>query len=74
MRFQSKVFALTSKRVAAGAGADEAPMAEETARLMHQTVRKVTQDVESMSFNTAISQVHTRWPQPPPTHRPSLHS
>jgi len=73
VRFQSKVFALTSKRVAAGAGADEAPMAEETARLMHQTVRKVTQDVESMSFNTAISQmmVFTNHLQslsePPPT-------
>jgi leucyl-tRNA synthetase len=28
-----------------------------TARLMHQTVQKVTQDVEALKFNTAISQM-----------------
>ena len=28
-----------------------------TARLVHQTVRKVTEDIESLKFNTAISQM-----------------
>ncbi len=30
---------------------------EETTRLLHQTIKKVTDDIESYSFNTAISQM-----------------
>merc|ERR1719330_1098750 len=30
-------------------------MNEETERLLHKTMKKVTEDIESMSFNTAIS-------------------
>jgi leucyl-tRNA synthetase len=30
---------------------------EETQRLLHQTIRKVTQDIENFRFNTAISQM-----------------
>lgn len=30
---------------------------EETLRLLHQTIRKVTQDIENFRFNTAISQM-----------------
>ena len=35
---------------------DEAPTGEQN-RLLHATIRKVTQDLESLSFNTAISQL-----------------
>jgi leucyl-tRNA synthetase len=31
------------------------PMDDATRRLMHQTIRKVTRDIEAMAFNTAIS-------------------
>merc|ERR1712003_81551 len=30
-------------------------MDEETLRLLHKTMKKVTQDIDSMAFNTAIS-------------------
>ena len=52
VRFQARVHALAEKR---GASDDGAEMGEETTRLLHQTVKKVTSDVESLSFNTAIS-------------------
>jgi len=51
VRFQKRVYTL------AGRVTEGAPMGEETERLMHQTIRKVTGDVDSMSFNTAISQM-----------------
>ncbi|MDD3116356.1 MAG: leucine--tRNA ligase [Victivallaceae bacterium] len=35
----------------------DAPMNEVQLRLLHATIKKVTEDVESMSFNTAISQM-----------------
>ena len=56
VRFRDRVYTLAQKLVAARE-AGEAPteMSEETARLMHQTVRKVTNDVEELGFNTAIS-------------------
>ena len=50
VRFQARVHALAARGVS-----DEVPMSKETARLMHQTVQKVTSDIESLSFNTAIS-------------------
>lgn len=34
---------------------NDKPLAEETERLLHKTVKKVTDDIEAMSFNTAIS-------------------
>jgi len=51
VRFQNRVFSLARRATA------DAPLAAETERLMHQTIRKVTRDVESLSFNTAISQM-----------------
>ncbi len=30
---------------------------EETTRILHQTIKKVTEDIESLAFNTAISQM-----------------
>ncbi len=35
----------------------EAPLTEEQDRLLHQTVKKVTEDIETFNFNTAISQL-----------------
>lgn len=35
----------------------DAPLSPEQDRLLHQTIRKVTEDLESLSFNTAISQL-----------------
>jgi leucyl-tRNA synthetase len=38
-------------------GVKEVPADERTLRLLHQTIRKVTTDIESFGFNTAISQM-----------------
>jgi leucyl-tRNA synthetase len=35
--------------------ADNSPVSEELNRLLHKTIKKVGEDIESMSFNTAIS-------------------
>ncbi|MDH7514287.1 MAG: leucine--tRNA ligase [Bacteroidota bacterium] len=35
----------------------ETPPDEETKRLLHRTIRKVTEDIENLRFNTAISQL-----------------
>ncbi len=35
----------------------DAPLTEEQERLLHQTIKKVTDDIESLNFNTAISQL-----------------
>jgi len=48
-RFLDRVFTVTA-RAAADAKADET-----LTRLLHQTIRKVTEDIEAMRFNTAIS-------------------
>ncbi len=48
-RFLDRVFNVTL-RAAAGAEPDAA-----LTRLLHQTIRKVTEDIEAMRFNTAIS-------------------
>ena len=56
VRFRDRVYALAQKLAVAKAnGEPPAEMSEETARLMHQTVKKVTGDVEELGFNTAIS-------------------
>ncbi|MBN2450182.1 MAG: leucine--tRNA ligase, partial [Lentisphaeria bacterium] len=50
-------------RLVIGAGGElsealtDAPMGRERERVLHQTIRKVAEDTESMSFNTAISQM-----------------
>ena len=36
---------------------DDTPMTREQERLLHQTIKKVTEDIESLSYNTAISQM-----------------
>ncbi|MFW2387815.1 MAG: leucine--tRNA ligase, partial [Polyangiales bacterium] len=48
-RFLDRAFTVTT-RAAADASANEA-----LTRLLHQTIRKVTEDIEAMRFNTAIS-------------------
>ncbi|KAL1523982.1 hypothetical protein AB1Y20_018897 [Prymnesium parvum] len=51
VRFQKRVYNL------AGRVNKAASMSDETERLMHQTIRKVSNDMDTMSFNTAISQL-----------------
>jgi leucyl-tRNA synthetase len=55
VRFQNRVYGLASKFVAQGDGEESGAMSDETRVLMHQTVKKVTADVDALSFNTAIS-------------------
>jgi len=56
VRFRDRVYSIAQK-VAEQRERGDAPaaMSEETSRLMHQTVKKVTGDVEDLGFNTAIS-------------------
>jgi len=35
----------------------DAPLSREQSRVLHQTIKKVTEDTDSMNFNTAISQM-----------------
>lgn len=51
VRFQNKVYNIVS--TAAANQVNE--MDEETTRLLHKTMKKVTEDIDSMAFNTAIS-------------------
>ncbi len=51
VRFQSKLYNVVQS--AAESGTSE--MSEETTKILHKTMKKVTEDMESMSFNTAIS-------------------
>lgn len=51
VRFMNKVYNIISTAVEHKC----AEMDTETERLVHKTMKKVTEDVESMSFNTAIS-------------------
>jgi leucyl-tRNA synthetase len=51
VRFQNKLYNV----VKTAAELKESEMDEETTRLLHKTMKKVTKDIESMSFNTAIS-------------------
>jgi len=52
VRFRDKVYNAVKAAVANG---DGDKMDEETERFLHKTMKKVSQDIESMSFNTAIS-------------------
>jgi len=51
VRFQNKVYNLVKTAIASKVTV----MDEETTRILHKTMKKVTEDIESMSFNTAIS-------------------
>jgi leucyl-tRNA synthetase len=51
VRFQQKVYNLVSAAVEARS----TDMDNVTLKLMHKTMKKVTEDIESMAFNTAIS-------------------
>ena len=47
---------LRARHAAAAAAGDAIPaLADETERLLHKTMRKVTTDIEKLGFNTAIS-------------------
>lgn len=51
VRFMNKAYNI----VVSAAATEGAEMDDETLRLMHKTMKKVTEDIENMSFNTAIS-------------------
>eukprot|EP00536_Pseudo-nitzschia_multiseries_P008345 jgi/Psemu1/296884/fgenesh1_pm.210_\ len=51
VRFQNKLYNVVN----AAAKSQTTEMDEETTRILHKTMKKVTEDIESMSFNTAIS-------------------
>jgi leucyl-tRNA synthetase len=48
-RFLDKVYAIASKPIVDGEGDDE------TRKLLHRTIKKVGEDIETMRFNTAVS-------------------
>jgi leucyl-tRNA synthetase len=51
VRFMNKAYNV----IMTAAAERSTDMDEETLRIMHKTMKKVTEDIESMSFNTAIS-------------------
>ena len=51
VRFQSKVYNIVSS----AAKTKTTEMDDETLKIMHKTMKKVTEDIETMAFNTAIS-------------------
>jgi leucyl-tRNA synthetase len=50
-RFQNKVYNVIHNAIES----QTTEMDEETTRLLHKTMKKVTEDIESLNFNTAIS-------------------
>mmetsp|Transcript_38026 Transcript_38026/g.55787 ORF Transcript_38026/g.55787 Transcript_38026/m.55787 type:complete len:904 (+) Transcript_38026:212-2923(+) len=52
VRFQNKLYNVV-KAAVKNENADE--MNEETTKILHKTMKKVTEDIENLSFNTAIS-------------------
>lgn len=52
VRFQNKLYNVIQSAVNNDSSAE---MDEETTKILHKTMKKVTEDIESMSFNTAIS-------------------
>jgi leucyl-tRNA synthetase len=50
-RFQNKVYNVVNAAIAGG----NKKMDEKTSVILHKTMKKVTEDIESMAFNTAIS-------------------
>ena len=58
-RFLNKLWR-TVVNTATGELADEicdAPLPKDSERILHQTIKKVTEDIDSLSYNTAISQL-----------------
>mmetsp|Transcript_11341 Transcript_11341/g.23176 ORF Transcript_11341/g.23176 Transcript_11341/m.23176 type:complete len:227 (-) Transcript_11341:25-705(-) len=53
VRFQRKLYDVARKCVSGGWPNESE--SEETTKLLHKTMKKVTEDIENMSFNTAIS-------------------
>jgi leucyl-tRNA synthetase len=51
VRFQNRLYNVVN----AAAKSKTEDMDEETTRILHKTMKKVSEDIESMSFNTAIS-------------------
>jgi len=49
VRFQQKLYKVVQSVN------DQATMSKETEKLLHKTMKKVTEDIDAMSFNTAIS-------------------
>ena len=58
-RFLNKVWRtiIDTDSGAPTAAIQDVPADEETMRLLHQTIKKVTEDIEGFGFNTAISQM-----------------
>lgn len=52
VRFQNKLFNVVKEAAKNDASVE---MDEETTKILHKTMKKVTEDIENMSFNTAIS-------------------
>lgn len=52
VRFQNKLYNVVQQAAKNGASVE---MDVETTKILHKTMKKVTEDIESMSFNTAIS-------------------
>eukprot|EP00804_Cyclotella_cryptica_P025883 CCRYP_002736-RA/>CCRYP_002736-RA protein AED:0.03 eAED:0.03 QI:266/1/1/1/1/1/3/216/914 len=52
VRFQNKLYNVVQSAVQ---NESDVAMDEETTKILHKTMKKVTEDIESMSFNTAIS-------------------
>ncbi len=52
VRFQNKLYNVVQQAAKNGASIE---MDDETTKILHKTMKKVTEDIESMSFNTAIS-------------------
>jgi len=56
VRFRDRVYALCKRFAEAREGGEEeAAMDRDTERAMHKCIKKVTEDVDALSFNTAIS-------------------
>lgn len=51
VRFQNKVYNVVKQ----AAGNGDIEMGEDTTRLLHKTMKKVTSDIDTLAFNTAIS-------------------
>ncbi len=61
-RFLARVWRLAMEENQAGewvvaAAVQEAPLAKAQLKIIHATIKKVTEDIESLSFNTAIAQM-----------------
>jgi len=52
VRFQNKLFSVVQNLLAS---AEPTTLSDDTERLLHKTMKKVTEDIDKMSFNTAIS-------------------